>query len=66
MYVWRDIEARPCKAMGITYSQCLSVALVIQHAKHVRHIVICGLTRLAIFFHIKSTIFEKKLQNLKK
>ena len=29
------------KAISITYSECVSVALVIQHAMHICHIVIC-------------------------
>jgi len=28
------------------------VALIIQHAMHIRHIVICGLSRSTLFFHI--------------
>jgi hypothetical protein len=42
------------KAISITYSECVSVALGIQHAVRVRHTVIFSLPRSAIFFHIIS------------
>ena len=38
----------------ITYSECVSVALVIQHAMLMDHIIICGLSGCTIFFHIIS------------
>jgi len=56
MYVQPNIEAcsfNHCysgKAIGITYSECVFVALVIQHAMRMLHIVICGLPGSTIFF----------------
>jgi len=40
------------KAVSITYFECVSVALGIQHAMHMRHIVVCGLHGSRIFLHI--------------
>jgi len=39
------------KAINITYCKCVFVALVIQHAMRMRHIVICVLSGSTIFFH---------------
>ena len=52
----RNIEARSrncCrgKEKCITYSKCVSVALVILHAKRMR-CVMCGLSGFIIFFHV--------------
>jgi len=60
MYAQRDVEARSCNhccdgnSIGITYSESVFVALGIQHAMRVRHIVICGLPGSRVFFNIIS------------
>jgi len=64
----RNIEARSCinfwtgKAISITYSGGMFIALVIQDAMHMRHIVICGLPGSTNFSHIshKWQDFRKK------
>ena len=70
MHVLRNIEARSCnhccsgKAISITYSVSVFVALGIQHVMRLHHIVICGLSCCAIVFLpylINGTIFEKKV-----
>jgi hypothetical protein len=54
------------KATVITYSERVFIALGIQHAKHMRHIVICDLPGSTIFFHIVSgTARLKKVLNTK-
>jgi hypothetical protein len=56
VYVLRNIEARSCnfccsgKAISITYSGWVFVALVIQHAMRVRHIVICSLPGFTVSY----------------
>jgi hypothetical protein len=58
MYVSTDIYARSCnhcslvKAISITYSEGVSVALSIQDEMHMHDIVGCGLPDSAIFLHI--------------
>jgi hypothetical protein len=53
-------EAHSChhcgswKAISIVYDECVFAALVIQHAKRMRHIFVCGLSSSIIFFHIIS------------
>ena len=72
MYI-HHIEMRTCnhrcseKAISVTYSECVFVALGIHHAKHRCHTVICGLSGSTMFFHIISytALFSKKLLNTK-
>jgi len=47
--------------MSITYSGCVFIALGMQHAIRMHHVVICGLSRHTIFPHYvtNGTIFEK-------
>ena len=42
--------------MSTTYSECVFVALDIQHAKRMCHIVSCGFPRSTIFFQIISSV----------
>ena len=75
MYVWCNIEAISCnyycigKAIIITYYEGVFVALGIQHAMHMLHIVICGLYPAVQYFvpcyPVKGTIFQNWLLNMK-
>jgi len=62
-YVQHNTEGCLCnhycsgKAIGITYSERVSVALGIQHAMLMRHIVICGLSGSTI---VRSTLSHKR------
>ena len=64
MYIKRNIEARlqkhGCcrKAVSIKYSQCLSAALVIQHAKRLRRIILSSVAWLAVPYF--STLSHKR------
>jgi hypothetical protein len=60
MNVQSNCEARSCnhfcsgRAITVTYSECVFVALGIQHAMRIRYIVMCGLPGSTNFFHIIS------------
>jgi hypothetical protein len=60
LHLYRNIERRFCKhccsgkVISTIYSECAFVALGIQHAMRMRHIVICVLPGSKIFFHIVS------------
>jgi hypothetical protein len=53
------------KAMSITYSKCLSVALIIQQAKHLRHITLSSapiwLYHVSTYGLLKGTILGEKI-----
>jgi hypothetical protein len=49
--------------MKITQSVCVFVALGMQHAIQMRHIVICALPRSTVFFHI--TLLAARLSKKK-
>jgi hypothetical protein len=58
MHVSRNVQARLSnhynnwKTKSITYSENVFVALIIQHAIRVRHIVVCGMTCITVIFYI--------------
>jgi len=73
MYVQRNAETRSCnrcckkKAISITYSECVSVALGIQRVLRVHHIIVCGLPDCTFpHYRISATISGKRtLLNIK-
>jgi hypothetical protein len=55
--------------MCVTYSVCVSAFVVIQHAMHLRHFVVCGLPGSTVFLLTLSqncTILQKKVVEHKK
>ena len=69
--MWCNIVARSrnhcChgEAITVTYSECVSVALIIQHAKRMPHITVSSVACLALqYFHKSSHTdrdFRKKI-----
>ena len=69
MHVKINTEVRSCnpcssgKAISITYSECVFIALVIRQPTCMRHVVICGLsgsTNIRPHYLINGTFFVKK------
>ena len=64
MYVSCNNEVHLCnhccsrRALSITYSKSVFVALGVQHAMHTLHNVICNLSSFTIFFHIISSMAQ--------
>jgi len=60
MYGKRNIEALWCnhccsgKAISFTHSECVYVALGIQHAIRMHYVAICDMSGCTVFFHIIS------------
>ena len=68
--VLRNTKARSCnhccsgKAVIITHSECVTVALGLQHAMGMRHIVICGpvlFYNIFPYYLLSGKILEKKI-----
>ena len=67
-YVKRNIEARSCnrcgsvKAISITYSECVSVALVMRHAKRMCCIIFLSVASMAL---TKYRVIRKSLRDFR-
>jgi hypothetical protein len=53
MYLYCNTDARSCYKCYI-FCVRICIALGIQHAMHMRHVVISGLSGSTVFFHIHS------------
>ena len=65
MYVQRNTETRSCnhccsgKAVSVIYSECVFVALGIQHAKRMRHVILSHLWPVRLY-HIFLPLSHKR------
>jgi len=50
--VRKNVTMKRVRVRIISVEMCVFVTLVIQNTKRMSHIVICGLSRSTIFFHI--------------
>ena len=70
MCVLRNTEARSChhccsgKAIIITYSECVFVALGTQHEMRMPHIVVSGLAGFTLFSTLAQTRHDLRKKNL--
>jgi hypothetical protein len=64
----RNIEARSCndfccgKAISITYSECVPVALIMQHAKRMRRITLWSAASLAVSYFSETSYNRRDLR----
>jgi len=60
-------HCRGGKSVRITYSECVSAALIIQHAKRIHHTIICGKSGSTFFtlsrkwYDFRKTVTEGKM-----
>jgi hypothetical protein len=53
-----------CVCVCVCVSACARGALVIQYAVRIRHIVVCGFSDSAVFYHIISETMDRVVQSV--